>query len=66
MHEDDTQLSWVKSDYCGTGACVEVARSAQSYVLRSSKNPQGSTLAFDQSEWDAFVAGVRAGNFDFN
>ncbi|WP_217189648.1 DUF397 domain-containing protein, partial [Streptomyces buecherae] len=32
--------------------------------VRDSKNPHGPALAFDTSAWSAFVAGVKAGDFD--
>ncbi|GLK08475.1 hypothetical protein GCM10017600_18800 [Streptosporangium carneum] len=34
------------------------------YVLRDSKNPDGPKLFFTRSEWDAFVGGVKLGEFD--
>jgi hypothetical protein len=33
-------------------------------AVRDSKNPDGSRLIFSHDEWRAFVAGVRAGEFD--
>ncbi|GAA4658161.1 MULTISPECIES: DUF397 domain-containing protein [Amycolatopsis] len=33
-------------------------------ALRSSTEPDGTVLVFTPSEWDAFVAGVRDGEFD--
>jgi hypothetical protein len=66
VQENDMSLAWRKSDYCGNSACVEVAVDAGSILIRDSKNPDGHPLTFDQSEWTAFVAGVRAGNFDFD
>jgi hypothetical protein len=66
VQEDDMSLDWRKSEYCGTNACVEVAVNEGSFLVRDSKNPDGPRLTFDQSEWIAFVAGVRAGNFDYS
>lgn len=34
------------------------------YLLRDSKDPNGPKLAFATVEWDAFIAGVRDGEFD--
>jgi predicted secreted Zn-dependent protease len=65
MEETNTLLEWRRSDFCGNSACVEVAQDAEAFLVRDSKNPSGSVLTFDRAEWDAFVAGVRAGNFDF-
>ncbi len=58
--------TWRRSGAC-TGAdstCVEVALSAREVVVRDSKDARGSTLRFTPAEWRAFVAGVRAGEFD--
>jgi hypothetical protein len=52
------------SSYCSYGNCVEVGRSADGVVLvRDSKN-RAQALAFTDEEWAAFVAGVKAGEFD--
>ncbi|MFF3440438.1 DUF397 domain-containing protein [Streptosporangium sp. NPDC002721] len=40
------------------------AGSGSLYVLRDSKNPDGPKLFFTRSEWDAFVGGVKLGEFD--
>jgi hypothetical protein len=66
VQENDTPLDWRKSAYCSSSGCIEVAVDADAYLVRDSKNPDGPRLTFDQSEWTAFVAGVRAGDFDFN
>jgi hypothetical protein len=54
---------WQKSSYCGTSACVEVAMTSDAVLVRDSKNPQGAPLAFTTDEWDAFVTGIKAGEF---
>lgn len=47
------------------GNCVEVAGLAGAFVgVRDSVNPRGTVLGFTQSGWDAFVGGVRNGEFD--
>jgi hypothetical protein len=33
-------------------------------VMRDSKKPDGPVLYFTEAEWDAFVAGVKDGEFD--
>jgi hypothetical protein len=66
VQENDMPLDWRRSEYCGNAACVEVAVSNGTYFVRDSKRPETSPLTFDHAEWEAFVAGVRAGNFDFN
>ena len=46
------------------GACVEVAGLAEDMRVRDSRNPSGPVLAFTVAEWEAFVGGVRKGEFD--
>lgn len=57
---------WRKSRASGGGTsdCVEVAFTDESVLVRHSQNPAGSMLAFSYSEWRAFLAGVRGGEFD--
>jgi len=45
------------------GECVEVADLDGRHVVRDSKDPTGPTLTFTTTEWVAFTAGVRAGEF---
>lgn len=53
------------SSFSNPNNCVAVAFPESGTILvRDSKNPDGPVLAFDSAEWDAFVKGVRAGEFD--
>jgi hypothetical protein len=65
-NEPGPAMTWRKSSYSGSGNdCVEVAFShAGGVAVRDSKNPDGARLAFTAAEWDAFAAGVQAGEFD--
>jgi hypothetical protein len=36
------------------------------YLMRDSKDPEGPKLAFTTSEWDAFIKGVKYGEFDLD
>jgi len=56
-------MEWRKSSFCGTSACVEVAESDGTFLIRDSKTENGPVLAFTAEEWTAFLAGVRAGEF---
>ncbi|WP_430781091.1 DUF397 domain-containing protein [Actinoplanes sp. G11-F43] len=56
---------WRRSSRCSTGTCVEVARVAEQVLIRDSKVPGSAILSFSREEWDAFVAGVKAGDFGF-
>ena len=57
---------WIKSSLSlANGNCVEVAGlSGGSVGVRSSRDPEGPVLEFTQAEWEAFLAGVRLGEFD--
>lgn len=49
----------------GNGACVEAAPLADGGVaVRDSKDRMGPILRFTAAEWEAFVDGVRKGEFD--
>jgi len=76
---DMSRAQWRKSRRSGNngGDCVEVAalpgRDAavenktdqdEVFVVRDSKNPERPTLTFTRDEWDAFVDGVKSGEFD--
>ncbi|KUL40475.1 DUF397 domain-containing protein [Actinoplanes awajinensis] len=64
---DLTGAVWHKSTRSGGngGDCVEVAGNLPGIVaLRDSKDPAGAPLVFSHAEWDAFLDGVRAGEFD--
>ncbi|WP_307784634.1 DUF397 domain-containing protein [Sphaerisporangium siamense] len=34
-------------------------------AVRHSKDPHGAVIIYTRAEWDAFLAGVRAAEFDF-
>jgi hypothetical protein len=56
--------SYRKSSFSGID-CVEVSVDGRRGVfVRDSKQRNGPRLQFTPDEWDAFVAGVRNGEFD--
>ena len=57
---------FVKSSYSGSGGnCVEVSRGANGRVLvRHSEDRSGPQLSFTESEWEAFLRGVKDDEFD--
>ncbi|GGO66334.1 DUF397 domain-containing protein [Nonomuraea cavernae] len=64
--ELDTAI-WRKSSHSGPdgGNCVEVAElSGGRRGVRDSKNLTGPALIFTPDEWNAFIAGVKNGEFD--
>ncbi|MET8874571.1 DUF397 domain-containing protein [Nocardia sp. NPDC004604] len=66
MSIDLSEVNWFKSSHSsGQTECVEVAWLDGGGVgVRDSKNPTGPALVFAPGEWDAFAAGVAAGEFD--
>lgn len=57
-------LNWTKSTFCDSVTCVEVAVSDGVVLVRDSKDPSLAPFAYSINEWTAFIAGVRAGQFD--
>ena len=57
-------LTWQKSSYSGHGNCLEVAHTGRFVLIRDSKHPQGSVLIVKPEAWQAFLADVKAGDFD--
>jgi hypothetical protein len=54
-----------KSSFSGTANCVEVRRLPDGRIaLRDSKDRTLPPHHFTPAEWTAFLAGVRAGEFD--
>jgi hypothetical protein len=64
---DLSRVCWRKSTFSmGGGNCLEVAYLDSGEVaLRHSKNcGAGAVLVFTTSEWQAFLSGAKAGEFD--
>jgi hypothetical protein len=61
---DLSTLVWLKSTLSAANGCVEVAIQADGVAVRDSKDRGGPVLLFTRHEWEAFVGGVRAGEFD--
>ena len=65
MLEVDSSPDWRKASRCDSGTCVEVASVNGGVAIRDSKQPDGSPhLTFSPEPWQAFIAGIRAGEFD--
>ena len=75
--QPDGDDGWQKTSHSTDGSnCVEVtvtydtsgsahkSGSEKLYLMRDSKNPDGPVLAFTPAEWDAFILGVKDGEFD--
>ena len=62
---DLSNAAWITSRACNNSACVQVAHLPGGIVaLRDSKDTAKAAHIFDKAEWDAFVTGVKAGEFD--
>lgn len=63
---DLSGATWRKSLRSATnGACVEISPLPDGHVgVRDSKNQEGPVLVFTPGEWDAFIGGVKDGEFD--
>ena len=61
-----SDTDFAKSSYCvyPPGGCVEVAAKDGIVAVRDTKNPE-RMLVFSRTEWEAFVQGVKKGEFDF-
>jgi len=59
-------LHWTKSSLSlSNGNCVEVASLPGDQIgVRDSKDAEGPVLRFTPGEWQAFLGGVRNGEFD--
>jgi hypothetical protein len=64
--DDLSSAVWRKSSRSGTNGCVEVAVVDGKVAVRDSKERGGPVLVFTPLEWEAFVGGVRDGEFDLN
>ena len=62
---DLSNAAWVSSRACNNSACVQVAHLPGGMVgIRDSKDTTKAAHIFDSAEWAAFIAGVKAGEFD--
>jgi len=53
----------------GGGQCVEagpLADGSGRIAVRHSHHPEGSMIVYTRAEWDAFLAGAKDGEFDFD
>jgi hypothetical protein len=59
-------LKWFESSFSAAGACVEVAHlpSQAGVAVRDSKDRSRPPHFYTAEEWNAFLAGAKAGEFD--
>jgi hypothetical protein len=60
------EIAWRKSHFSNpSGNCVEVAELPDGRVaMRNSRDPEGPALIYARHVADAFVRGVKGGDFD--
>jgi Domain of unknown function (DUF397) len=66
MDRNLERAAWRTSTYSGDngGDCVEVASNLPGIVaVRDTKDRTGPTLTFTPAGWEAFISGVRDGEF---
>lgn len=56
-------LEWRRSSRCNSGACVEVAWSDDTILVRESGNPGGDVLSIGARVWQEFISAIRDGRF---
>jgi hypothetical protein len=66
----DLPVAWHISSFSadGGGNCVEagpLSDGTERIAVRHSKHADGPVILYTRAEWEAFTAGVRAGEFDF-
>ncbi len=66
--DDLAGAAWRKAARSNTvgNQCVEVARISGGIAVRDSKDPEGPKLLFTTGEWEAFLDGVKGGEFDLS
>ena len=57
------ELVWYRAR-CDSGACVEVAATGDTVIVRSSAKQGEAPVKLSREEWQEFLAGVKEGTFD--
>ena len=60
---DRQELTWQKSSRCQSSDCVEIAQTSDGVLVRNSADSR-TVIRYSRAEWQAFVRGVQAGEFD--
>lgn len=57
--------NWIKSTFCEASGCIYVGTSGHGETRRIHiGDGTGAVLTVTQEEWDVFLQGVKAGEFD--
>lgn len=64
-HPQFSDSDFIRSSRCvyPPGGCLEVAMKDGVVAVRDARNPK-SVLLFSSGEWEAFIKGAKAGEFD--
>ena len=67
---EPARVAWHISTWSenGGGMCVEagpLADGSERVAVRHSRRPDEKVIVYTRAEWEAFVAGVKDGEFDF-
>lgn len=60
----DRSMTVRTSSFCAANGCVGVAPLEDGIAVVNTKDADATPLRFTRDEWRAFVAGVKAGEFD--
>lgn len=61
---EDSEFSKSSFSQYTWNVCVQVAKRKDAIGVRDSKDPDKTTLCFSPEEWQAFIDGVKKGEFD--
>ena len=64
MASESIEPNWRRSTHCDTWACLETAVVGDVVLVCGSERGEQTLLRFPASSWRAFIAAVRAGEFD--
>lgn len=64
--DEPSKIKYVRSSFSGGGNCVEAGVDPQRRLvtIRNSKDPAHTAIWFTEAEWNAFLHGAKAGEFD--
>src|SRR2546430_794704 len=63
---NNTAPNWKRGSACSGANCIEVARVADRFLIRDSKNPDTGTLSFTREEWEDFAEAIKRDEFRFD
>jgi hypothetical protein len=63
MDQRHGRNDWRRARRCSSAACVEVAITSDSSLVRDSKVSEGPILTFGRPQWRDFISGIQSGDF---